>query len=332
MAILIDEVIGHEQSIQQLDQLVLSKRWPQALIFVGPESVGKKKIALAYAQTLICELKGSKACGVCGSCIRVAKEQSENLKVLSTESGKVKDTTVKKANSKSLIKIEQVRDVLYFLSLSQKNQNRVIIIDEAELLNPQAANALLKTLEEPTDNVYFILITSELNSLLATIRSRAQIIRFKSLSETNLAQIQPKADLWAYKSARGQIEKLKSMIQSDQIAKRTDLFHFFESFWTQKDFLNQPDWRDKYKERSKAVLTLNFWLEIVRDLMVMKTGDEKSVIHHDQNQVLQKLMFISSDKLSFFSEALIQAEKDIQHNSDSVLVLENLWVTHARAN
>ena len=80
------------------------------------------------------------------------------------------------------------------------------------------------------------------------------------------------------------------------------------------------------------MLTLNFWLEIVRDLMVMKTGDEKSVIHHDQNQVLQKLMFISSDKLSFFSEALIQAEKDIQHNSDSVLVLENLWVTHARAN
>ena len=64
----------------------------------------------------------------------------------------------------------------------------------------------------------------------------------------------------------------------------------------------------------------------------MKTGYEKSVIHHDQNQVLKKLMFISSDTLSVFSEALIQAEKDIQHNSDSVLVLENLWVTHARAN
>ncbi len=328
MAILVDQVIGHEQSIQQLDQLVLSKRWPQALIFVGPESIGKKKIALAYAQTLICELKGPKACGVCGSCIRVAKEQSENLRILSTEAG----ATTKKANSKSLIKIEQVRDVLDFLSLSQKNQNRVIIIDEAELLNPQAANALLKTLEEPSDNVFFILITAELNSLMATIRSRAQIIRFKSLSEADLVQIHPKADLWVYKSARGQIEKLKSMIQSDQVAKRTDLFHFFESFWTQKDFLNQPDWRDQYKERSKAALTLSFWLEIVRDLMVMKTGDEKSMIHHDQNQVLQKLMFISSDRLSFFSEALIQAEKDIQHNSDTVLVLENLWVAHARTN
>ncbi len=328
MAILVDQVIGHEQSIQQLDQLVLSKRWPQALIFVGPESVGKKKIALAYAQTLICELKGPKACGVCGSCIRVEKEQSENLRILSTEAG----ATTKKANSKSLIKIEQVRDVLDFLSLSQKNQNRVIIIDEAELLNPQAANALLKTLEEPSDNVFFILITAELNSLMATIRSRAQIIRFKSLSEADLVQIHPKADLWVYKSARGQIEKLKSMIQSDQVAKRTDLFHFFESFWTQKDFLNQPDWRDQYKERSKATLTLSFWLEIVRDLMVMKTGDEKSMIHHDQNQVLQKLMFISSERLAFFSEALIQAEKDIQHNSDTVLVLENLWVTHARTN
>ncbi len=328
MAILIDQVIGHEQTIRQLDQLLQSKRWPQALIFVGPESVGKKKIALAFAQTLICELKSQKACGVCGSCIRVAKQQSENLRILSTESG----TATKKANSKSLIKIEQVRDVLDFLSLSQKNQNRVIIIDDAELLNPQAANALLKTLEEPSDNVFFILITSELNSLMATIRSRAQIIRFKSLSEFDLAQIHPKADLWVYKSARGQIEKLKSMIQADQVTKRTDLFHFFESFWTQTDFLNQPDWRDQYKERSKAALTLNFWLEIVRDLLVMKTGHEKSVIHHDQNQVLKKLMFISSDTLSVFSEALIQAEKDIQHNSDSVLVLENLWVTHARAN
>lgn len=331
MAVLIEQVIGHKQSIAQLDQLLQSKRWPQALIFVGPESVGKKKIALAFAQTLICEQGKSKACGICGSCIRVAKEQSENLRILSTESGKSKDTA-KKVNSKSLIKIEQVRDVLDFLSLSQKNQNRVIIIDDAELLNPQAANALLKTLEEPSDNVFFILITSELNSLMATIRSRAQIIRFKNLSENDLAEIHPKADLWVYKSARGQIEKLKSMIQSDQVAKRTDLFHFFEIFWTQKDFLSQSGWRDQYKERSKAVLTLSFWLEIVRDLMVLKTGDEQAVIHHDQNQVLKKLMFISSEKLAFFSEALIQAEKDIQHNCDSVLVLENLWVTHARAH
>jgi hypothetical protein len=87
------------------------------------------------------------------------------------------------------IKIEQARDILQFISLRRIGRARVVIIDQAHLLNPQAANSLLKSLEEPPDGTYFFLVTSVPASILATIRSRSQQVRFGPLSADELTHI-----------------------------------------------------------------------------------------------------------------------------------------------
>ena len=154
MAILIDQIVGHAAVIGHLAQMQMMGRWPHALLFVGPSGIGKKKLALAAVQSLLCEknqsgappLKPLAACGECSSCIRVEKKQSENLIWLAPTEGTVKPS----------IKVESIRDILEKLSLSNAGRPRAVVIEDAHTMNPQASNTLLKTLEEPFENVYFI--------------------------------------------------------------------------------------------------------------------------------------------------------------------------------
>ena len=150
MAQLLNLVIGHEEPKAQIKQLLNQQHFPQSMVFVGPESIGKFKMALAVAQCLICSSprKGehqSLACGECGSCLRVEKKASEDLLIIDPQ-------------NQNQIKIDQIRDILKFLSLSSEGEARVILINDAHKMNSQASNALLKTLEEPNLNVYFILL------------------------------------------------------------------------------------------------------------------------------------------------------------------------------
>lgn len=180
MARIIDSIVGHQIQIKKLFHLKDSDRWPHAMIFVGPSGTGKKKMALGFAQALVCKIEDH-ACGSCGACLRIEKMQSENLFILEPDI----------ELAKPLIKVEQIRDLLHSLSLASLGAARVVIIDEAQTLNPQASNALLKTLEEPTENIFFILIANDDKQLLSTIRSRSQVMRFSGLSYDEVKTVKP---------------------------------------------------------------------------------------------------------------------------------------------
>lgn len=140
------------------------QRLAQGYLFMGPAEASKREMALNFAQLLICE-KGE-GCGVCGSCRRVVNAQSESLLILAPESG--------------VIKIEAARTLLNQLALSSLRQYRVVLIESAETLNPQASNVLLKTLEEPPEKTIFIFLTDQPQMLLTTIRSRLVAVRFQA--------------------------------------------------------------------------------------------------------------------------------------------------------
>jgi DNA polymerase III delta prime subunit len=136
---------------------------PHAMAFSGAGATEKLDFAWAFAQLLVCE-KDDAPCGACGSCLRVEARSSESVLMIAPE--------------KNAIKLEAAHDVLNFLSLQRVSRARIVIIDQAHLLNPQAANALLKVVEEPPPETYFILVTPEFSLLLPTLRSRVQRIRF----------------------------------------------------------------------------------------------------------------------------------------------------------
>ncbi len=317
MAQLISTVIGHTTQINNLKQAVLLNRLPHALIFSGPQSIGKKKVAIGLAQILICENKISDmACGICGSCLRVEKLQSENLKIISPDG--------------AAIKAEQIRDVLDDLALSNFGKNRVIIFDHAHLMNPTAANSLLKTLEEPSPNIFFILIGPEVSSFMSTIRSRSQVIRFSTLSQDHLQAIKPGLSPWAYSCARGQVEKIEQLTSVDGQKFREDSLLILEHFWSDQDFLFSEDWKKSIKDRELARQTIQIWTTMIRDVLILKTSAQKFVMNLDQSVRLKKLFQISTEKILEFTNALLQVDRDLAGNGDAVLIFETLWVKYAR--
>ncbi len=165
MSNILSNVSGHKTTIQRLLSLIDGGRVPHAFLFVGPKGEGKKSVALGFAQTLMCEKNKANACGVCPPCVGVVKGQSIGVITLDPEKG--------------VIKIEAARALIRQLSLATWGKARVVIIDEAHLMNSQAANALLKSIEEPPAQTYFVLLSPSEESVLKTIRSRTQVLRFR---------------------------------------------------------------------------------------------------------------------------------------------------------
>jgi DNA polymerase-3 subunit delta' len=151
---------------QHFAQLRQADRLPHALLLSGVPGIGKLRFAQALGQALLCEQTQSDvACGRCGQCQLNIAGTHPDLKLLQPEDGARQ------------VKIDQVRSVVGFLSqTSQQGGYKIAIVAPAEAMNANAANALLKSLEEPAGKTLLILVTDRPSSLLATIRSRCQVV------------------------------------------------------------------------------------------------------------------------------------------------------------
>jgi DNA polymerase-3 subunit delta' len=191
------DVIGHRTLVGLLARSIARESLPPSLIFAGPDGVGKRLTALAVAQTLNCldvasgvsrtdAVSGSSrtagadllpidACGKCAACTRIVRGVHPDVLLIAPgDSGSIKIETVRDAIDRSAYRPFEGR-------------RRVVIIDEADALVPQAQNALLKTLEEPPSASFFILVTSKPDALLATVRSRCPQLRFRRLEPGEVA-------------------------------------------------------------------------------------------------------------------------------------------------
>lgn len=165
------------------------------LLFTGPAGLGKVHFAEQFAAWLLCEssAKGSasSACGTCPSCQLLASGNHPDIRVLTLdeeeddEEGEAKSSKSKKPSTQ--IKIDQVRALEDFVNVgSHRSGARVVLIHPAEAMNLAAANSLLKMLEEPPPNVYFILVSSNIRRLLPTLLSRCRKVVF-GLPEADVA-------------------------------------------------------------------------------------------------------------------------------------------------
>ena len=167
------EVSGHRHLLELLARAVGRASLPQSLIFSGPERAGKRTTALALAQAVNCErpvawpdAHGRDACGACNPCRRIAR-------------GVHADVLVVEPEDSGSIKIEQARDAIDRASYRPfEGRRRFVIIDNAHAMVAPAQDALLKTLEEPPSASVFVLVTSVPDTLMPTIRSRCQRLRF----------------------------------------------------------------------------------------------------------------------------------------------------------
>lgn len=182
------EIAGHDHLKALIARAALRGTLPPSLIFAGPSGVGKAMMALALAQLVNClatvgadasgaDASGADACGECASCRRILR--GVHADVLRIEPG---DT--------GSIKIDQIREAIDRAAYRPfEGRRRVVIIDQAEQMVVNAQDALLKTLEEPPNASTFILVTDTPDTLLPTIRSRCQRLRFGRLSPADVADV-----------------------------------------------------------------------------------------------------------------------------------------------
>ena len=176
-------LVGHHRVLALLARAIARGTLPPALLLAGPEGVGKRRTALAIAETLNClELRTADdfevdACGACASCRRIAR-------------GVHPDVIVLEPGETGTIKIDEIRDVIDRANYRPfEGRRRAVIVDEADTMMPSAQNALLKTLEEPRPGSVFVLVSSMPDALLPTVQSRCPRLRFGRLPADDVAGV-----------------------------------------------------------------------------------------------------------------------------------------------
>ena len=188
-----DRLAGNERVKDLLQRMLESRRMPGALLFSGPEGVGKKLFALEIAKALNCRApKGLEACDVCASCVRISKlnfptsdDKDELRRIFWTDHP---DVGLVQPPGR-VFHVAQMREIEREANYRPfEGVARVFLVDDADQFNDSSANALLKVLEEPPRTSHIILITSRPAVLLPTIRSRCQVVRFSPLTTDEIEQ------------------------------------------------------------------------------------------------------------------------------------------------
>lgn len=243
-------LVGNDRVKQSLRRMLSLDRIPGALLFAGEDGVGKKLFALELAKALNCRTRVNEveACDVCPSCKRISQStfpwyssDDENKERLiwsqHTDVGLVRPF-------KRIIRADPMRQLDREANFRPFEGNaRIFIIEDAETMNHHSSNALLKTLEEPPSTSHLILLTSHRASLLPTIRSRCQTIRFMPLSASEIENHLVKADAKVSKNdaqvlahaARGSIGRALSMELPTYIDQRSAMMEVLDALANNSD-------------------------------------------------------------------------------------------------
>ena len=192
-------IVGHQRQIRYLERVLEKGTLAHAYLFHGPEGVGKRSVAVAVGQSLLCAKRIPQlgGCGVCEGCELVERHTHPDLTVLSVEEPLVAEegrgppaARLPVGQGRAGIGIKNIHELQRRLALSAwRGGRKVVIIDQAEALSRDAQSSLLKTLEEPDEKTEFFLIARSPDALLATVRSRALAMHFAILSDEELAPL-----------------------------------------------------------------------------------------------------------------------------------------------
>jgi DNA polymerase III subunit delta' len=318
-------LLGKEKIKEWLRRAIRSGRLPGSLIFSGPEGVGKRAFALELAKMLNCRQPDSQfdSCEECPACRRIRAGEFADVRVIVPEG--------------QFIKIDQVREVVGEFNFRPfEGFYRVSIFDQAERLREQAANALLKTLEEPPTNALIILVTASPDALLPTIRSRAVQLRFAPLSrgtirsylESNYPRPAADTELLA-RLAGGSIGRAISIDLSQYREQRKECLELIELLLRRRNRLRLLKAAEYFgrKERAEFESRLELILALLRDLVCIQLGINDEVVNYDITSRLEELAGATDfPVLEKLTGQLTAIERDLQRNINRQLALETIFL------
>jgi len=315
-----DSFIGNRKVVERLRAKLRQDRFPHGLIFSGPEGVGKHTCALMIAKALNCSRAAAgEFCGDCSSCRKIDSGTHSDVMTISVE------------EEATQIKIAQVRQLLGILDLQPlEGRNKVFIIDPADLLNAEAANALLKGLEEPPEKTFFILITVNVHELLLTVRSRCQVYTFVPLT---LEEIRHHGitDELIVRWSQGSIGRARSLDVTRLKSEREMMVDFLETAVTAseeqfQDLLGVSADLGRAKqdfEGRVAILSV-----LMTDVLYLKEGLPDRVVNIDLGDRLTKIASaVSVTRLIRMSEFLRFIEASLKNHVNRQMLADVLALT-----
>lgn len=320
------DIVGHEQIIEHLKTAIEMGKVSHAYILNGPDLSGKMMIAEAFARALLCEKQDPDGCGECRSC-RQSDDRNNP------------DIIYVKHDKPNTISVDDIRTQLNndIVIKPYSNQYKIYIVDEAEKMNQQAQNALLKTIEEPPAYAVIMLLTINADSFLQTIRSRCITLNLKSvkndviksylMTEKKIPDYQ--ADVCAA-FAQGVVGKAIKLASSDDF---NELKESALSLIKRLDDIDLYEMGEAIKQISDYKLQVQDYFDLItvwyRDVLYMKaTNDVNGLIFKDEVYDIKK----QASKHSYHGietiiEALDKAKLRINANVNFDLVIELLLMT-----
>ena len=315
------DVLGHERQLSIIQAYLANSRFSGAYIFSGPEGIGKRMVAKIIAQQLNCTALDNRPCNSCSCCLKIQKEAHADLHIIQ--------------NGQSQIKIEDIRGILRQASFRPyEGAFKVFIMDNAHKLNSEAANSLLKVLEEPPKDALIILVTHQPQNIIKTVLSRCKMIKFSPLIRSQLEEILIKnyaldkttAHFLAF-YAEGRLGLALRLKDTPLLQEKNKIFDSFllSSKPPDQGILNQS------KEQIQACL--NILASWYRDIYLLKCGlPDQEAIHLDRRSDLLKLIpRFSFKQLDGIISALSESSWYLEKNINSKLLLHNLLMTQSGA-
>ncbi|NMB40108.1 MAG: hypothetical protein GYA00_01905 [Parcubacteria group bacterium] len=282
-------IVGNEKKINILRQIIKSNNIPHAMIFSGPEMIGKKKIAIEFIKNIFCE----DLCGECYFCKSI--ENNPDINIISPVEGN--------------IEIEEIRKAKERLSLKPYyNKIKTLIIDDSHLMKSDAQNALLKMIEEPKGDTLIIFITPFREMLLKTIRSRAQEIKFSLVGNEEIEKYLISLGASSKKA------KEISLISSGQIGKAINFFEdkskmdFFNKSIEDIIFLSRSSINQRFQyaeklkdDKIKIIEILDIWERFLRREILLKVFNYKSSVNYSLKKT--KELIDELEKIKYMIES-----------------------------
>lgn len=259
MAEIFENVIGHDLA-KEMFKRYLIKKIPHSFIFTGPKGLGKRKFAMEAVGVILCQ--SHNLCGKCMGCQDWKKTESQGFKLFPR--GKI-------------ITIDEVRELKAELSRSDwRGNSRVVLVEDVEMITLPAANAILKVLEEPGSQIFFIFLAENINRVLDTIVSRSVVLPFHRLSRQEIDEfmielgVEEKTSL--AKIAMGlpaRLEKVKLVSRERHLKNVKNFWLLLQAeSWQKMDFATQVAESD----RKRLMGLFFFWESCLRDLLLWQSG------------------------------------------------------------
>ena len=317
-------IVGHEWAVRQLQTAIERDEVPHALLISGPDNVGKMTLARLVAGALLCKGQADeRPCSACLACRKLASGNHPDFMPVEPE------------EEGGALKIDQIRAVERFLALTpNESLHKIALISTFERATIGAANALLKTLEEPPAYAHLILLAQDADVLLPTIVSRSQQIVLRPLATAtveqalreqwhvpaeqaaHLARISGGRMGWAIRAAT---EATYHQRMEDALALLLNLLH--------QDLPARFDTAQALVRDTSVNVdeTLEYWLTGWRDVLLIQTGNAERAIHQQHHAALTEIaQRVPLAAIVSTLKALEGCQEALQRNANAQLALENL--------